>query len=92
MNEKIMNCWVRETCIRDMNLESTSYRSWGELFKQIIKFRPDCVMVANTLSILNPNLKSLPEQKFPLSECPYWSAERCFRIVAQGSGMTKAAL
>lgn len=86
----IMNCWVRETWIRDIYLASTNYGSLGKLFRKIINVRVGCVLVANTLSLFSTQISgSLPEQKLPLY-VQTGPGEGCCPVVTQGSRVTKA--
>lgn len=78
-----MTYWVRETWIRDIYLAPTGYRSLSKLFRQTIKFRINYI---TSFFILNLNLKSLPEQKFPLYVQRWSSRGPLLSIVTQGFG------
>lgn len=52
-----MTYCVRESWIQDIYLAQINYRSLSKLFRQIIKFRLDQVMVTNNL-LLNPQPES----------------------------------
>lgn len=82
--KKKMTYWVREIWIQDIYMAPTGYRSLSKLFRQTIKFRLDFVMATTSFSILNLNLKSLPEQKFPLYVQCWSNRGPLSSIVTQG--------